>query len=491
MQSLHPPRPMSPASRVYTYRMLRIFLASSFFLSISSAASISVAQTESAPSFPQGVVIPRVAAAQDQQQTYAIYLPKRYSPTSRWPVVYIFDPLARGELALRQFEHAAELHGFIAAASNNSRNGPWAPQIAAAQAMVDDAQQRFSVDTKRIYFAGFSGGARVSSQLAMLCKCAAGVLLSGAGFPIRSRPSTDAKFAVFSAVGNADFNYSEVIPLQEQLEKAGLPSWLRVFEGPHEWPPTEVMDEALAWFRVQSMKSNLEPRDSNFVAAQFNAANERAASYEKSGDLLSAWRESHQASAAFDSLMDVAADRAKAESLAKGKVVRDALKRERAAFDEQSRLSDEVLSAAARPADPGTNSDPSLPAQSAPQLARDLRLRSLAEKKPDRALIFKRALGGVFIGSIESGNAALEKKDNALAAQYFACAAEANPESEWVFRQLAVARALAGDRKGAIEALRSAKKLSKDMNAFSNWLDTESNLTSVRSMADFKALRAN
>jgi predicted esterase len=488
MQSLHPPRPMPLTSCVYTYRMLRILLAS-FLLSISAAASLSLAQTQSAPLLPLGAVIPRVVAVQDPQQTYALYLPKRYSPETRWPVVYIFDPLARGELALRQFERAAELHGFIAAASNNSRNGPGAPQVAAAQAMVDDTQQRFSVDTKRIYFAGFSGGARVSSQLAMLCKCAAGVLLSGAGFPVRSRPSPDVKFAVFSAVGNADFNYSELIPLQEQLEKVALPSWLRIFDGPHEWPPADVMDEALAWFRVQAMKSNLEPRDNNFIAAQFTAANERASSQEKSGDLLSAWREYRQAAATFD-LMDVAADRAKAESLAKDKVVRDALKRERAAFEEQSHLSDDVLSAASRPPDIGTNSDPSMPAQSAPQLARDLRQRSLAEKKPDRALIFKRALGGVFIGSIESGNAALER-DNTLAAQYFACAAEANPESEWVFRQLAIARALSGDRKGAIEALRSARKLSNDLNAFSNWLDTESNLTSVRAMADFKTLRVN
>ena len=469
--------------------MQRILLAASFL--ISSVASLCLAQTESAPSLPLGVVIPRVAAAQDPQQTYALYLPKRYSPETRWPVVYIFDPLARGELALRQFEHAAELHGFIVAASNNSRNGPGAPQVAAAQAMVDDTQQRFSVESKRVYFAGFSGGARVASQLAMLCKCAAGVLLSGAGFAAGVRPSPDVKFAVFAAVGNADFNYGEMISLQEQLEKVALPSWLRVFEGPHEWPPPEIVEEALAWFRVEAMKSNLEPSDNNFIARQLIAANERAAAQERSGDLLSAWREYRQASATFDSLMDVAAERRKSEPLAKDKIVRAALKRERAAFEEQSRLSDDVLSAASRPAGSSTNSDPSLPTQSAPQLARDLRQRSLAEKKSDRALIFKRALGGVFIGSIESGNAALEKKENALAAQYFACAAEANPESEWVFHQLAVARALFGDRKGAIEAVRSARQLSKDLTVFSNWLDTESSLTSLRSMPEFKALRAN
>jgi tetratricopeptide (TPR) repeat protein len=187
-------------------------------------------------------------------------------------------------------------------------------------------------------------------------------------------------------------------------------------------------------------------------------------------------------------LADVTAIRSKAEFLAKDKSVRDGLKRERNAFDEQSRLSDEVLSAVSRPADSVSGSGQPSTVQSASQLARELRQRSLGEKKPDRALIFKRALGGVFIGSIESGNAALERKDYALAAQYFSCAAEANPESEWVFRQLAVARALSGDRKGAIEALRSARKLAKDVPSFSEWCQQEGSFAKLRGTTDFRAV---
>jgi predicted esterase len=230
--------------------------------------------------FPPGAAIPNVAAVDNPQQTYALYLPRSYSSQQTWPAVYVFDPLARGELALRQFEHAAERHGFIVAASNNARNGAWRPQSAAAQAVVDDTERRFSIDAKRIYFAGFSGGARVSAQLALLCKCAAGVLLSGAGFPQNSPPSTASNFAVFSAVGAADFNYREVIPLQEQLEKAGLPHWLRVFDGSHDWAPPAVIDEALALFRVQAMKSNLEPRDDRFIVAQLASDRERAESFD-------------------------------------------------------------------------------------------------------------------------------------------------------------------------------------------------------------------
>ena len=432
------------------------------------------------PPFSLGTVLPTVAAVQNPQQTFALYLPKRYSSDKRWPIVYVFDPLARGEFALRQFEHAAELHGFIVAASNNSRNGPWPPQFEAAQAMVNDTQQRFAIDARRIYFAGFSGGARVSSQLALLCKCAAGVLLSGAGFPHNLAPSGNPKFVVFTAVGNADFNYSEVVPLQEQLEKAALPHWLRVFSGSHEWAPTEVLDEALAWFRLQAMKSDLEPRDTDFIAAQYRTTNERASMLQQSGDGLATWREYRQAAETFDSLTDVAVLRSKTEPMAKEKSFRAYLKREREAFAEQSRFSEEVLSAIPTSSTSDSASALTLHSQSAGELARDLRQRSLNEKRPERTLILKRALGAVFIGSIESGNAALEKKEYALAAQYFACAGEANPESEAVFRQLAVSRALSGDRKGAIEALRSARKLTKDVGSFYNWCSEEKGFAQFR-----------
>jgi len=40
---------------------------------------------------------------------------------------------------------------------------------------------------------------------------------------------------------------------------------MRVFDGPHEWVPPGVLDEALGWFRIQAMKSDLVPREIDFI----------------------------------------------------------------------------------------------------------------------------------------------------------------------------------------------------------------------------------
>lgn len=434
--------------------------------------------------FPPGSIIPRVVTAANSEQSYALYLPSHYSKDRLWPILYIFDPMARGEHALQQFQHAAEAQGFLVAASNNSRNGAWAPQAQAAEAMLNDTQSRFAVDLNRIYFAGFSGGARVSARLAQLCKCAAGVVLSGAGFPDGSPPSADSAFPVFSAVGDADFNYPEVLRLQDTLQKASFPHWLRIFPGPHQWAPPEVMEEALAWFRMLSINTNREPRNDAFVAGQFAAAKDRAVRFEASGELLSALREYRQIAASFPSSDGVAAIRARTDALEKDKAVRDAAKRERNDFEEQDRLTQGVFAPSANVRyDDASRTDTAIRAEAALQtldLIRALRSRAQGEKKPERALVLQRALAGIFVSSIESGETAFEKKDYAVAAQNYACAAEANPEAGWIYRELAVARALSGDRKGALKALTVARDGAKDKTEFQEWLRRQPSLAQLQ-----------
>lgn len=450
---------------------------------ISATCCFGQAASSTAPTekLPTGQVIERVVCAKNSAQSYALYVPSRYSPDRAWPVVFAFDPGARGKLPVDLMKDGAERYGYIVLGSNNSRNGAWKPEMDAADTMLQDAQLRFNVDLKRIYFAGLSGGARVASQLAQLCKCSAGVLLSGAGFSRNSPPLRETAFPVFSAVGTLDFNYSELIPLQDQLEQAGYPHWLRVFDGRHEWAPAEVMEEAFAWFRIEAMHDKREPRDDGFVAAQLKRAVSVAEESATKGDVLFAWRQYKQTAATFDGLADVAEIRAKALALAESKPVREALKRERSDFAEQERLSSQILGAieakgnaeAAR-SDEQTNFAEGV---------RDLRERSEKEKKPERAVVLKRALAGVFVSAFESGDGAMEKKEYRTAASYFSVAAEARPDAEWPLRQLAMAQALDKDRKAAVETLRRIKPV--DPAEFQKWLATEPAFFEMRGRSDF------
>ena len=168
-------------------------------------------------SIPRGQIVERIEVLNDSSQSYALYLPSNYTPDRKWPVLYSFDPGARGRVPVERFKEAAEKYGWIVLGSNNSRNGPWNVSVNAWNAMLTDTHQRFAIDDERMYATGFSGGARAAVRIAAGCKCLAGVIANGAGFPVDLAPSSQMQFVFFGAVGVDDFNYPELKTLQEPL----------------------------------------------------------------------------------------------------------------------------------------------------------------------------------------------------------------------------------------------------------------------------------
>lgn len=447
---------------------------------------LAAAQQNAPPPLPGQIDFHRICFAKPDQ-TYALYLPSTYTPSKQWPIIYAFDPSARGDRPIDTFKAAAEKYGYIVAASNNSRNGPWPPEIEAAQAMSDDTHTLLSIDDHRVYFTGFSGGSRVAAQIALDCKCAAGVYLNGAGFPLNTLPSPkDSVFPVFAVVGNIDFNFPEVTHLDELLAAAGYTHFLRYFEGPHQWAPPEVAEEALAWFRLLAMKKGKAPRDVDFIAQQHDAESARAKSLEQSGNLFYAWREYNQAIATFDGLIDVAAFRTASTTLASQKDVREGRKRQQHDFEEQQYLSADIVETMASL--PTLTSDVAATVAATKHKIAILRETAAHEKKPDKAIVLKRAVAQVYVDAMETGSNQIDQKQYILAKNYYLLAAEATPDSPNPFRVLGLVQALDHNPKAALESLRQAKQRVTDMPHFIEWLQSEPAFAPLRNDPAFQAL---
>src|SRR5215471_3999307 len=171
----------------------------------------------------RGIVVQNVPCILDPTQSYALYLPSGYNDRVVWPILYCFDPGAQGAVPVEAFKDGAEKYGCIVVGSNNSRNGPMAIASAAINAVWKDTHVRFNVDDTRIYAAGFSGGARVAFQFGYALEGKiAGIIACGAGFPTNIVPTRSTPFVVFSTVGNADFNYPEMVQLTRTLDSVGV-----------------------------------------------------------------------------------------------------------------------------------------------------------------------------------------------------------------------------------------------------------------------------
>jgi poly(3-hydroxybutyrate) depolymerase len=291
-----------------------------------SAGCLALAQITGAQQLEAGTIVDRVTCAADPSQSYALFLPSTYTPSHTWPVIFAFDPGARGRTPVERYQAAAERYGYIVAGSNNSRNGSTDfPKILAA--LVDDVGARLAVDPKRVYLAGMSGGARTALGVALASKDIAGVIASSAGYP-DDRVRTTLPFPVFATAGTEDFNHLEMRRLDRALTS---PHRLVIFSGGHVWLSRELAMQALEWLELHAMKRGLEARDDEEIDRLLAA---RIASVGAGARDLETYRALREIADDFDGLRDVSDIARRAAELRRDKAVRSALDRER---DEDSR----------------------------------------------------------------------------------------------------------------------------------------------------------
>jgi predicted esterase len=237
-----------------------------------------------AQEFERAAIHEKVTCRADPAQSYSLYLPSAFDPERRWPVLFLFDPGARGPMGVEAFRAAAETFGWILVGSNNSRNGPLATSVIAAQAIWADVRERLPVDGRRVYASGFSGGARVASLFPRVVgERIAGLIGCGAGLAAGVEPGHLPAAAYFGLVGFKDFNYGEMKRLDQDLEGAPFAHRVFVFDGAHTWPPPAECARAVEWLEVTAMKLGLRPVDRALAQAALDKELGEADRFEAEG----------------------------------------------------------------------------------------------------------------------------------------------------------------------------------------------------------------
>jgi len=220
----------------------------------------------SAQDFATGEIYDTVTCISSKEQSYSLYLPSEYNSTQKkLPVLYIFEPAARGAYATKIFQPVAEEYGYIIIASNNSRNGSWDVVFDAAEAMFQDSFERFRIDTSRIYLTGFSGGSRAAITVASLTNRVAGVIGCGAGFSlsINHQPKSNSNFIYYGLIGTRDMNHLEMKNVKQSLNQLKIKNRIHVFDGPHRWPHESDLRYAFDWLEIAGGYKEVDLKSKN------------------------------------------------------------------------------------------------------------------------------------------------------------------------------------------------------------------------------------
>lgn len=445
----------NPSEFFSVRKLVRLLLTVAF---LSGMAVLAQAQAANAfdPLQSRGTVIARLTCLGDAAQSYALYLPSSYSPDRRWPIIYAFDPLGRGTVPVELYKQAAEKYGYIVAASNNARNGPAALEMAAGQAVWYDTHERLAIDKDRVYTTGFSGGARFATFFALYCyTCSvAGVIAHGAGYP-KERSATNDHFLYYAAIGNADFNYPEIIALRTKKEEHGASFKVKIYDGPHQWAPPEVVQDAIEWLELKAMQSGRKKPDPAFVHGLFQKVQAEAAQSAQSGDVITEFYALRSIVFDFKGLEDVTRFESPLSALKSSKLLKKANREQNQAIEKQNSLTATTSSDISQLGTVGLQQVPELRERIMSVFSE---LRRQAKSGSRDHLIYVRAINQLLLEGIEDGQEQFRSGEYERAAAYFELMADAAPDQSSPLLLLAETRVRTGDKKAALKALQAAVK---------------------------------
>jgi predicted esterase len=437
----------------------------------------------------RGTVLEKIICKEDSQQSYALYLPSSYSPDKKWPIIFAFDPGARGSYPVTCFKQAAEKYNYIIVGSNNSRNGPWEIAFKAMKAMWKDVQQRLAVDFKRVYTTGFSGGSRTAALFSVVTRAeVAGIIACGAGLPPNFKAHQVKPASYYGAVGLRDFNYKEFVKLRDQLDEAGVHHFIEVFGGSHTWPPEDVCTSAVEWLEITAIRQKTRPRDQALIDSVYENMLAKSEKLIDTGYVYYG----------VDLLKLIATDfmwfKDVAEINQKIKILENSLDYKAFALAEDDRNQKEqnyiyrfavVFSKIKK--------EPLQRRINLKSIFNNLLLDKLNKEALNKKNIFESALAErllveLWIKSREEGHSFLRKKDYSRSVVFFEIAAKANNRSPNILYNLACAYSLNNQKKPALRNLRLAvEKGFKDLSI----LKRDKDLDPIRNDKEFHEIIKN
>jgi dienelactone hydrolase len=213
---------------------------------VPEATTVAVATpTPTVPdSFQTGLIIPSVSLQQYPAETFALYLPAGFSRNKEFAAIIFFDPHGNGTLPLKNYSALAEKYGFVLLGSNNSKNGLGFDETSNyANHLITEAQNRFSCAAGKLALCGFSGGAKVALVTAAQNSAVSKVIYCGAAMPVQPTH----QLSMLGFAGIKDMNYTDAVAFNRQLAGTAIPHFLIEWKGKHEFPSTQVFEDAFRW----------------------------------------------------------------------------------------------------------------------------------------------------------------------------------------------------------------------------------------------------
>jgi predicted esterase len=222
----------------------------------------------------------------DSLSYYSYYIPESYNGKDRFPVLFFLDPHGDGTLPLKNYQKLADKYGYILIGSQTIKNGlSGSYSFSTFQMLLNESQSRFLIDSKRLFIAGFSGGAKLAIIFAQQLTQISGVIACGGSIPLSS--DYQPTFHYIGIIGTADFNYLEAQQTYSLFDQKGIDYTSISFAGKHQWPPLVEFDLAFAGMELYCIKTDRAAKNQKMLDSLWKQMQDSIKNKESKQDLIS------------------------------------------------------------------------------------------------------------------------------------------------------------------------------------------------------------
>jgi len=277
-------------------------------------------------------------------ESFSFYMPRSYEPSKATPIIFIFEPMARGSTGIDPFISTADTYGYLLVCSNNTKNGPFEGNYAIIDRLFAKVFTSLKLDPKRVYTSGFSGGGRLASSIALKTDQIQGVVSCGAAFTINSGglPTTQ-NFSYATIIGEQDMNYYELTFTHKYLNKTKLPYEVFTPDINHRWPTRDQILMAFDWMQLEAYKKLLLPVDPTVTKQIYNKYYQQAQLEEKDQRLLAASNEYRRVLNNFKRYYQMDTIQEKLQNLEESKAYKSEKKKNESLLETELALTDELF----------------------------------------------------------------------------------------------------------------------------------------------------
>ncbi|MGB6223606.1 hypothetical protein [Haloferula sp.] len=196
-----------------------------------------------------------------------VYVPKTLREGRKAPLMFVTGAGGGGKKSVVMYSEAAEVNGWIIAASVESRNGPDHPEgnHEHAKRCVAHLLENLPIDKERVYFTGNSGGGAMSFYNALRITSAGNMPIIG----YSPDKKYDKKQYCYGIGGTADYNRYLTAHAVSQYGDNGFH---RFHPGGHSGGPAWIGDEGITWLNGRYLADRRKDAELNDERLDYEAS---------------------------------------------------------------------------------------------------------------------------------------------------------------------------------------------------------------------------